>query len=808
MSSYRDPLTANESITFILTNVGTIFVGVYLWYKIWIKKYGIEIPMEQINSEKTVSYLSSKNFKIIIKDLYNKLRIFNKDYIIHAVGYEGYMFLYFQRKILMLLIIIFLISIVLSLIKLIDVDTQLSFFKLILQIFVNKTTITNFTEIIQVISIILYTFIHCRFIMQIKRNASFIYFERFDKLSRKKDADWLRCRTLHISGLAPKERMTESLIFKLNMFLEKKNAGRVIDVNFIPNYRTLLNAEKQKTELEHYKNLVNENNINCFSKLLLPKYYLSNEELDKNINKIENEIDDIILQPVFSSGHAFICFDSLLSAYIINSYFKENSWKKLKLQITNIIDSLRNRNNHGPQLNDVDNSTFGKFQEEGLENVLQQFTDKKLNIVVDQQIEPFDVIWLNIGGNRGLYIIRRIVCNIMIILILLFVLWATSFIYSQQVLNFFKEKTYKQFGYLLITYIPPLVLIGLGHTIFFLIGFLSKFENHYSHSNYQYSYSFKILLYMLLTMFIIPAFAFSIESLKKIIKGELELQEFLSGAFISQSTCYFFITLIVQTGTVSSICLLLRVSELIANGFSPLIVFYKRHFINIENQRHRGENNSFGYGYHYAHMLVFYTISIVYSPSTPAIVLSGIYYFLVKHITDFICLLTIHGREMDSNGKLINRITKMSSISLIIFHICMIGLFLFRKKYTSFLVLLILFVITVIFIWRNTSDYAFDIYKLHNDLEIYDKNGTLESNALNEWRNLFRHPLTVPIAIGRPSKGDLLVEDENKDNMNISMNKNLISINRLSVNKKKAEESYLELSESRGYENSDNLIEP
>ena len=122
--------------------------------------------------------------------------------------------------------------------------------------------------------------------------------------------------------------------------------------------------------------------------------------------------------------------------------------------------------------------------------------------------------------------------------------------------------------------------------------------------------------------------------------------------------------------------------------------------------------------------------------------------------------------------------------------------------------MLILFVITVIFIWRNTSDYAFDIYKLHNDLEIYDKNGTLESNALNEWRNLFRHPLTVPIAIGRPSKGDLLVEDENKDNMNISMNKNLISINRLSVNKKKAEESYLELSESRGYENSDNLIEP
>ena len=31
-----------------------------------------------------------------------------------------------------------------------------------------------------------------------------------------------------------------------------------------------------------------------------------------------------------------------------------------------------------------------------------------MNILVDQLIEPIDIIWVNIGGDKGLYVFRRV----------------------------------------------------------------------------------------------------------------------------------------------------------------------------------------------------------------------------------------------------------------------------------------------------------------------------------------------------------------------------------------------------------------
>ena len=68
------------------------------------------------------------------------------------------------------------------------------------------------------------------------------------KMSENKDANWLSCRTLHLSGINPQERLTGLMQTKLNVFLSKSSSGKVVDINFIPNYNKLLRYEKERNE--------------------------------------------------------------------------------------------------------------------------------------------------------------------------------------------------------------------------------------------------------------------------------------------------------------------------------------------------------------------------------------------------------------------------------------------------------------------------------------------------------------------------------------------------------------------------------
>ena len=71
------------------------------------------------------------------------------------------------------------------------------------------------------------------------------------------------------------------------------------------------------------------------------------------------------------------------------------------------------------------NSTFGRFEDEDLE--LEIMDHEKVDILVDQMIEPLDIIWSNIGGDRGLFIFRMIMLTITGIFILLFLSTPTVF---------------------------------------------------------------------------------------------------------------------------------------------------------------------------------------------------------------------------------------------------------------------------------------------------------------------------------------------------------------------------------------------
>ena len=45
-------------------------------------------------------------------------------------------------------------------------------------------------------------------------------------------------------------------------------------------------------------------------------------------------------------------------------------------------------------------------------------------------------------------------------------------------------------------------------------------------------------------------------------------------------------------------------------------------------------------------------------------------------------------------------------------------------------------------------DFIFDFYSLHERLSKYDQiEGAISLNEVNKWRNMFKHPLVLPIFI-------------------------------------------------------------
>lgn len=198
----EDSLSLEEVILFTLINIIIILLGIILYHYIWIKDYGVMIPNPQ--SEAGMTFFNSKNFVIVFAELWKRIKEFDRMYLFNSIGIEGYIYLFFQRELISLIFTMAIFSFLFSFISNLTIEgTEKSAFQ---DFLLNNKYLNDFTTIVHLISVALFTFLHFRFFRVIKAETKYIYFDRFDRMSRKKDSDWLSCRTLHVSGLAPNER--------------------------------------------------------------------------------------------------------------------------------------------------------------------------------------------------------------------------------------------------------------------------------------------------------------------------------------------------------------------------------------------------------------------------------------------------------------------------------------------------------------------------------------------------------------------------------------------------------------------------
>jgi hypothetical protein len=648
-------------LTFItlFLNILFVLIGFMLWNLFWISEYGCSIPNTKIDKYQT--YFSSKNFDIVIKELFGIFNAFDKEYLVSSIGFEAYSYLLFQREAITFLLVACLISIANSAISTIyNSESKTSTYKFMNKLLFDNKAYDDFTDMNNLVSMILIILFFVRFYYVLKSKLRNLYFSRFDKLSREKNYEWLQCRTLHISGISPTERQMNKLKAKLNLFLanhKNNNFGHVIEISFIPDYKVLTDLEIEKEEINDLKKLIPFNKVNTCRYCCLSKTFRSENNIKNRLSEIDNEIDYQLTKPTYSSGHAFVTFNSLKSAYLCLQEFKESTYKKLKIK----FDEIKN---HNIQLFNKSNNTHRTLSEE---IIISDGTDE-INVnsstddfIVDQMIEPMDIIWTNIGGDRGVNIFRIIFCTLIIFSILLF-LTTPTVMYSmiKSVINYEDEsKEESTLEKVFNVYLPPLAILALNQLILIIIDYIGYFEKHYTHSRMQSSIFKYNFFYLILNMLIFPGIVMTTASslygliFKHKAFSLKYLYSSISNIYMSDNS-YFFVNLILQTATFSCIFYLLRLDEIFLNGFSAFVSFYKRHFVNNGKQWHRKEQDIFQFGYFYAQMLTMLSISIVFSLIAPFILIAAILFFLLRHYIDFISLLVVHRQEIDSNGDLVS----------------------------------------------------------------------------------------------------------------------------------------------------------
>ena len=87
-----------ETVLFLLFNIIYLMVGFILWHVLWVSRHGVEIP--NLISKNTITYFSSRNFSLVLKEIWERMWQLDKNYLTSAIGYEAYNFLLYQRTIL------------------------------------------------------------------------------------------------------------------------------------------------------------------------------------------------------------------------------------------------------------------------------------------------------------------------------------------------------------------------------------------------------------------------------------------------------------------------------------------------------------------------------------------------------------------------------------------------------------------------------------------------------------------------------------------------------------------------------------
>lgn len=138
-------------------------------------------------------------------------------------------------------------------------------------------------------------------------------------------------------------------------------------------------------------------------------------------------------------------------------------------------------------------------------------------------------------------------------------------------------------------------------------------------------------------------------------KKNYDIAHLLGDMYISDSGT-FFVVLLIQCACFSAIASLTRFGDIISTYCSPWLAHFQRKYLNDSAPWRRQEDYIFCYGFFYAYYLAIFAVGIIFSTTVPLITVAGTIFFGIVNVLDGYRILTVHLKEMESSGGLVNLI--------------------------------------------------------------------------------------------------------------------------------------------------------
>lgn len=330
----------------------------------------------------------------------------------------------------------------------------------------------------------------------------------------------------------------------------------------------------------------------------VPSKYLEISKFEEKLERLEEKLIDETLKPFEPSGHAFVCLDSVNSVKACERHFKVSvtdfvkfSCFVLKEKLTSCF-GLCNKDRNRMR----SKSTLFKYDQDNEEELAKFYKDAVL--VARPANEPSDILWKNLRGSRGLFLIRRLALFVLGILIIVFVSSPAvlfSGLKKMDKTHFWEFDWVEDLpgGNVIKVHAAPTIIIGINAALLVIIDYSCLLEMYETHSLYQEAVFIKSLIYLVLNMLVIPALTLNgsvsssmQEQTKTLTESGDSLWSFMSmrGFNVSQllSEFYmgengmFFVSLIMQTGIFTATYYLLQASDLAFSYFSPWLANMRR----------------------------------------------------------------------------------------------------------------------------------------------------------------------------------------------------------------------------------------
>jgi hypothetical protein len=141
---------------------------------------------------------------------------------------------------------------------------------------------------ISIFIVFTFSLLTIRLVQKTRRDGRIAYESYYHDMSRFRDHECLKTRTLHVKGVLPDDRTGNGIELHLNKILAQKTytgqlnqQGKVRSVLIIPDFTKQFEIEIKIQDLKDYRVLMTVLKPNCMQNMLVPSSYKKKKAFEK-----------------------------------------------------------------------------------------------------------------------------------------------------------------------------------------------------------------------------------------------------------------------------------------------------------------------------------------------------------------------------------------------------------------------------------------------------------------------------------------------------------------------------------------------